>query len=354
LCRCPEPFVTSRFKITSVTKSIMSNSNRSNTQSSDQYALSLLVNAAEGRDPPRQRPAGDNRFNDQAFNLRGLGSTGGLNGAGGFGGADASLEEQLLLQQQAYGNTGGSGAILNQLREQNLLSQLNQQQQLATLLGLGGGSNSGVGGPWNASGPELRQALAAAQFRQNQAASQLTQADFLALSRSGAFPSLLGGGEGGGLGSYGSSIPGTSSFGASGRGGLNAADFAGSHAFAAELEGLQRLEELNQRKRLLAASTEAPRPTVDRGVSVSKSMMREPPQMDSLPVRNEPSRKMKAEANVRQEKINDELSKLPGSVIVPCRARGMPMDHNFKVSRSLFIFLSLSITTTQCLSLFYN
>jgi hypothetical protein len=25
------------------------------------------------------------------------------------------------------------------------------------------------------------------------------------------------------------------------------------------------------------------------------------------------------------------LQKTPGSVIVPCRARGMPMDHNFKV-----------------------
>ena len=27
----------------------------------------------------------------------------------------------------------------------------------------------------------------------------------------------------------------------------------------------------------------------------------------------------------------DDLEKTPGSVIVPCRARGMPMDHNFKV-----------------------
>ena len=304
----------------------MSNSNRNNNQSSDQYALSLLVNAAEGRDAPRQqRQNGDSRFGDQTFSLRSLGANGGLGGTGGFSGADASLEEQLLLQQQAYGNSG-SGAILNQIREQNLLSQLNQQQQLAALLGLGGGSSGGGGGHWNPSGPELRQALAAAQLRQNQAASQLTQADLLALSRSGAFPSLLGMGEGGGLGNYGGS--GGASFGASGRGGLNSAD-----AFAAELEGLQRLEELNHRKRLLAASTEAPRPTVDRGMSGSKSMMREPQAMESSPARNEPNRKnnIKSDPNVRHEKLKEELSKLPGSVIVPCRARGMPMDHNFKV-----------------------
>lgn len=300
------------------------NNNRNNNQTSDQYALSLLVNAAEGRDVPRQRPQGDGRFGEQAFNLRNLGGTGGLGGAGGFSSADASLEEQLLLQQQAYGNSN-SGAILNQLREQNLLSQLNQQQQLAALLGLGGGSSGGGGGHWNTSGPELRQALAAAQLRQNQAASQLTQADLLALSRSGAFPSLLGVGEGSGLGSYGGS--GGNSFGTSGRGGLNTAD-----AFAAELEGLQRLEELNHRKRLLAASAEAPRPTVDRGISVSKSMMREPQVMESSSARNEPNRKIKSDPNVRHEKLKEELSKLPGSVIVPCRARGMPMDHNFKVS----------------------
>jgi hypothetical protein len=30
----------------------------------------------------------------------------------------------------------------------------------------------------------------------------------------------------------------------------------------------------------------------------------------------------------------DERKKAPGSVIVPCRARGMPMDHNFKVSNT--------------------
>ena len=29
------------------------------------------------------------------------------------------------------------------------------------------------------------------------------------------------------------------------------------------------------------------------------------------------------------------IARSPGSVVVPCRARGMPMDHNFRVSRLL-------------------
>jgi hypothetical protein len=36
--------------------------------------------------------------------------------------------------------------------------------------------------------------------------------------------------------------------------------------------------------------------------------------------------------NANAEKSKDDLRKTPGTVIVPCRARGMPMDHNFKVS----------------------
>ena len=36
---------------------------------------------------------------------------------------------------------------------------------------------------------------------------------------------------------------------------------------------------------------------------------------------------------ISAEKSKDDLRKTPGTVIVPCRARGMPMDHNFKVSK---------------------
>lgn len=38
-----------------------------------------------------------------------------------------------------------------------------------------------------------------------------------------------------------------------------------------------------------------------------------------------------APAPVPSEKSKEDLRKTPGTVIVPCRARGMPMDHNFKV-----------------------
>ena len=121
----------------------------------DQSALSLLVNAADSRGENPRRDAG------------------GLSGAGsatladtlrlrGFGGGEPSFEEQLLLQQQAQsllggggGAGGGSSMLLSQLRDQGLLSQLggslggNQNQQLAALLGLGGGGppNPGVEGP---------------------------------------------------------------------------------------------------------------------------------------------------------------------------------------------------------------
>jgi hypothetical protein len=46
-------------------------------------------------------------------------------------------------------------------------------------------------------------------------------------------------------------------------------------------------------------------------------------------------------SNSSAEKSKDDLRKTPGTVIVPCRARGMPMDHNFKV-RNLTVFCDLS------------
>jgi len=36
-------------------------------------------------------------------------------------------------------------------------------------------------------------------------------------------------------------------------------------------------------------------------------------------------------SSMTADAVKDERRKAPGSVIVPCRARGMPMDHNFKV-----------------------
>ena len=280
----------------------------------DQSALSLLVNAADNHDPRMQRDLGGGGGGGGVPG-RSLAETLRLRGLAGDPGA-ASLEEQLLLQQQAQGY--GSQNLLSQLREQNLLSQLGQQQQLAALLGLGGAPASAA--------DHMRSALAAAQRRQQvQApAPQFSHADLLALSRSGALPGLsgiLGGSLGVGAG-----------------GGL-----------ASELEGLQRIEELERRQRLLnqssagapIASTSMPRmdqqaeapqmhaaPTSAARVQSSELRAAEAP-ASPAPERR-PSESV-ASASAEEAPPNEEVEKTPGSVIVPCRARGMPMDHNFKV-----------------------
>jgi hypothetical protein len=231
------------------------------------------------------------------------------------GGRDFSFEEQLILQQQAQSG-GGFGASsqaallshLGGIRDQQLLSQLGQQQQLASLLGLGGGSSVSS---------DMRQALALAQLRQLQ--PQISNADVLALSRSGALQSLLGGGSGGG--SYGASGGLSGLTGVGGLSGLGGLGSGSSQGFGnADLESLQRLEELNRRQRFLASATEGARSRQD-GVALARSDQ----ELDSAPDPSGTDHVSKA----AQDK--EELEKTPGSVIVPCRARGMPMDHNFKV-----------------------
>ena len=286
------------------------NNNRSGAPApNDQSALSLLVNAA---DHNMQRDLGNGvpgRSLQETLRLRGL--------AGDAGGA--SLEEQLLMQQQSFGNP----ALLAQLREQNILSQLGQQQHLASLLGLGGAA--GAPGMRDTFAAQMRQ-----QVPQQQQQQQLTHADLLALSRNGALPSLpgfLGGGLGGQNAGYA----------------------------ASELEGLQRMEELERRQRLLqGAGAAAPVPSAGmaRPEDLQQQLHRVAPQASRIPsgeVRDEaagaglaspgrPERRPSGNADVASApdaEGNDEVEKAPGSVIVPCRARGMPMDHNFKVSSRL-------------------
>jgi len=217
-----------------------------------------------------------------------------------------------------------------------MLSQLGQQQHLAALLGFGGGGGGGAGpnnnnsggggGGGNSQQDSMRQALAAAQLRQQQ--PQFSQADLLALSRSGALSNLLGGGSGGnsGLGAFG---------GGGGAGGAGNQGFGGygggGGGLASELEGLQRLEELQRRQRLLAA-TSADNP---RGSSLERTLAGMG-QEGTAGSPNRPMAHMKPDgAAVGMDGVSgtlkDDLEKTPGSVIVPCRARGMPMDHNFKV-----------------------
>jgi hypothetical protein len=100
---------------------------------------------------------------------------------------------------------------------------------------------------------------------------------------------------------------------------------------------MQRLEELERRQRLLAASKNAAGHPMEaemayRPEPVPEPRMPRPPEMQhpsrpsATPVATaEPPVATMAESN------KEEVEKAPGSVIVPCRARGMPMDHNFKV-----------------------
>lgn len=301
-----------------------------------------------------------------------------------------SLEEQLLLQQQAQqqqqaSNFGNNAALLG-LRDPNLLQQLSgagQNPQLAALLGLGGGG-----------GGDLRQALAAHQLRQAAASNQLSHADILALSRSGA----LGGAGAGSL--FGGALGGMGALGAAAA--AQAGLGSGTGGLASELESLQRLEEIERRQRLMAAGADPlmgntaaavqaareqqqqlanqvhqqqqaqlqaqqaarmqsqehasvpgvrgpvirderipgghiPRPNLDSSTNSKKDGAKAAGAAAPMKTSNLTSDEAQAAAAMVAASggkvIDDkeELEKTPGSVIVPCRARGMPMDHNFKV-----------------------
>jgi len=155
---------------------------------------------------------------------------------------------------------------------------------------------------------------------------------------SGAFGGGGGSGAGGGYGGFG------------GGGGTG-----GAGGFASELESLQRLEELQRRQRLLQAAAASeqgagsgasrPNAALERALagmgagggredSVSSPSQRPKPDgvHPGLGVLEAATNGMGAGGPTKED-----LEKTPGSVIVPCRARGMPMDHNFKVRKSLRI-----------------
>lgn len=137
----------------------------------------------------------------------------------------------------------------------------------------------------------------------------------------------------------------------------------GGAGLASELENLQRLEELERRQRLMSAavggssSANAQQNAMDSSGGIRGSVLRDErmqqhmtrpspaPEVhnptssaaaSSSPKPKPPSPADQATmppAPVATEGNKEELEKTPGSVIVPCRARGMPMDHNFKVSQ---------------------
>ena len=145
----------------------------------------------------------------------------------------------------------------------------------------------------------------------------------------------------------------------------------GGAGLASELENLQRLEEFERRQRLMsaavggssslaqqAASANAGQNAMDSSGGIRGSVLRDerlqqhltrPSPAPEGPAAAAASSSPKAKpptpteqpimpptgAPVATEGNKEELEKTPGSVIVPCRARGMPMDHNFKVSKTV-------------------
>lgn len=317
-----------------------------------QSPLSLLVNAADSRGDrggggqPGAGGMGDGGGTGGGAPPGGLFSSEALRRGLGGGGEGLSLEEQLLLQQQLQASHHPHMGLLGHLQrggDPGLLSSLGQQQQLASLLGFGGGpgSSSDVHA---ALAHQLRQQQ---QQQQQQQQHQFTQADLLALSRSGALgglsmSGLLGGGGPSGFGGLGSHFGGPS---------------------LGDYEGMQRLDELERRSRLLGmggsggggSNVPAPGRTLSSNVAMgelaenterseashpSPKAKQPDPDRRAGAARSDPKAKAKSSAPpvpssselAGLEDNKDELEKAPGSVIVPCRARGMPMDHNFKTA----------------------
>jgi len=222
-----------------------------------------------------------------AYLLNSAGGQGALMGYGGLGGqrmgfgvGDGSLEEQILQRASAL----RAEALMQQHQQQAhqrqhlgaALAALQQQQQLSSLAG-------------------LNPAHLAALSAQEQEAL---------LGRAAALRELgIAGGPGAALSGVGMDR-------------------------LQQLE-LGRLEELERRRQQLAALAGF---SVASGVRPNE-VTSAPEQMNQDSVRGDSARAVeKKPATTAAEKNKEDLRKTPGTVIVPCRARGMPMDHNFKTA----------------------
>ena len=98
---------------------------------------------------------------------------------------------------------------------------------------------------------------------------------------------------------------------------------------------LGRLEELERRRQQLAAlASYSGAPTVPRPAEVAAvaDKLQESTKSESRPAAKATIASSPAMSTHDSQKTKDDLRKTPGTVIVPCRARGMPMDHNFKTA----------------------
>jgi hypothetical protein len=177
---------------------------------------------------------------------------------------------------------------------------------------------------------------------------------------------------------------------------LHPLTFPISTILQSELENLQRLEELERRQRLLSATGAGGLAAMGGGGDRTSSSMdisgASGPIIRDERIPGRPSAaaavdggggvsaaaaasagggaaasKKSSKAAAASKSNNDdgngeELEKTPGSVIVPCRARGMPMDHNFKVRQEkrrdgmhkIFGDVHVSLTHSSLFRLVFN
>eukprot|EP00980_Cylindrotheca_fusiformis_P029646 scaffold23645_cov284-Cylindrotheca_fusiformis.AAC.1 len=240
-----------------------------------------------------------------AFLLNAAGQNGGLSGYHGGGGmagrlglSDSSLEEQILqrasalraealMQQQQQQRQQQLGYALAALQQQQ--SAL-QQQQLSSY----GGMNGNLSGL----GSQEQEAL---------------------LARAAALREL-GIGNGNGSSGYG------------GGGGGNGGGGGGGGMDRLQQMELGRLEELEKRRQQLTALANL---SGNGGGGGRQGELGHAAELSQDSIRSSTSdadRIASMAATNAAEKSKEDLRKTPGTVIVPCRARGMPMDHNFKTA----------------------
>ena len=292
---------------------------KSSGESSEASPLSLLVHAADAQH--QRPPGGHNNARKLALDNGGSGSSEQEAQArfeqGNFeeqmrqaasARAEGAFQQHhaLLAQLRAGGFGGGGGAAGDgDMYSQNASLLAAQQQQQAAALALAS---------------DIRTAVAAAQLRQ---AAQFQNHDFL-MARAAAMQQQHMGLGGGGN---------------------------GLDPLQQEFE-LQRLEEIERRQLMAAAAAGGPG---GLGVLAARQQLeqlqeaqyREEHLNRHLHQGGESAEAMLQRAGLRGasaadsvisgrsngESSKDTFQKTPGSVVVPCRARGMPMDHNFKVKK---------------------
>ena len=306
-------------------------------ESSEASPLSLLVHAADAQH--QRPPGGHNNARKLALDIGGSGSSEQQEAQARF--EQGNFEEQMRLAASAraegafqqhhallaqlragglggFGGGGGGAGNEGDIYSQNASLLAAQQQQQAAALALAS---------------DIRTAVAAAQLRQ---AAQFQNHDFL-MARAAMHQQQQQQQQHQHLG-----------LGGGGVGGGNGLD-----PLQQELE-LQRLEEIERRQLMAAAAAGGPgglgvlaaRQQLEQ---LQEAQFREEHLNRHLHQGGETAEAMLQRVGLRGastadsvisgrgngESSKDTFQKTPGSVVVPCRARGMPMDHNFKVMKEM-------------------